>query len=179
MMRNATRDIQPILARWREYEPLGESDGITLEDMAEWVRIAQAMAPVIIRVPPLTSTADLWGVVNENALRNENASLRREIVEIRRRLAELENENDSLRREVVEIRQRLAELEERMPEEKVIILRQIPKEQAKQEIHQLFSTGRALYYSDIAEELQLDLQLVVEICRELEEGGEVEVDDSV
>jgi Mn-dependent DtxR family transcriptional regulator len=67
---------------------------------------------------------------------------------------------------------------EAQSEEKVIALREIPREQAKQEIQQLFSSGRTLYYSDIAEELRLDLKLVVDICRELEENGEVKVDES-
>jgi regulator of replication initiation timing len=146
MMKYATKDIQLILAGQGKYEPFSESDGITLEAIREEARIAQAMAVIAVALPP---SIDLLEVTIENAL---------------------------LRREVVEIRRRLAELEERMPEEKVIILRQIPKEQANQEIQQLFSTGRTLYYSDIAEELQLELQLVVEICQELQEAGKIEID---
>ena len=87
-------------------------------------------------------------------------------------------ENIILRKEIDRINQKLVELEERMPQEKVIILREITREEAKQEIQHLFSIGRTLYYSDIAEELGLDLKLVVEICQELEEAGEVAVDDS-
>lgn len=87
-------------------------------------------------------------------------------------------ENIILRKEIERINQKLVELEERMPQEKVIILREITREEAKQEIQHLFSIGRTLYYSDIAEELRLDLKLVVEICQELEEAGEVAVDDS-
>ena len=87
-------------------------------------------------------------------------------------------ENMLLRREIEQIKQRLAELERKMPEEKVIVLREISREQAKQEIQQLFSSGRTLHYSDIAKELRLDLQLVVDICRELEGNGEVKVDES-
>jgi DNA invertase Pin-like site-specific DNA recombinase len=91
---------------------------------------------------------------------------------------DLAAENSLLRREIEQIKQRLAELERKMPKEKVIVLREISREQAKQEIQQLFSRGRTLYYSDIAEELRLDLQLVVDICRELEENGEVKVEGS-
>ena len=65
-----------------------------------------------------------------------------------------------------------------MPEEKVIVLREISREQAKQEIQQLFSSGRTLYYSDIAEELGLDLELTVDICRELQESKEIKVDEN-
>lgn len=50
--------------------------------------------------------------------------------------------------------------------------REITREQAKAEITLLFKeTERELYYSDIAERLQLDLKLVVEICDELLEEG--------
>jgi len=48
-------------------------------------------------------------------------------------------------------------------------------EQAKEEIRKLFSHGRTLYYSDIAEELGLDLETVVQVCQELKEKQEVEV----
>ena len=67
---------------------------------------------------------------------------------------------------------------ETQPEEKVTVLREISREQAKQEIQQLFSSGRTLFYSDIAEELRLDLELVVDICRELQGSGEVKIDES-
>ncbi len=88
-------------------------------------------------------------------------------------------ENVLLRQEVEQIKQRLSELEERIPEEKVIVLKEISMEEAKEEIRQLFSSGRTLYYSDIAEELRLDLKLVVDICLELQASGEVEIDESV
>ena len=51
------------------------------------------------------------------------------------------------------------------------------KEEAKQEIRQLFPTGQTLYYSDIAEQLRLDLKLVVDICNEFQSKGEIEVVD--
>lgn len=55
----------------------------------------------------------------------------------------------------------------------MIVLREISKEEAKQEIRGLFAGGRTLYYSDIAEELRLDLKFVVELCHELESAGEI------
>ena len=73
------------------------------------------------------------------------------------------------------LEQRLERLEEVMPEEKVIILREVSREQAEGEIRALFATGETLYYSDIAERLGLDLELVVEICNELKEQGDIEV----
>ena len=151
--------INRLLAKPERGEELGlvsDSAGFSEEDIRrkakEVTQVTQAMQ-VIINMPSST-----WGTaVNFSSLAAENILLRREIEQIK---------------------QRLAELERKMPEEKVIVLREISREQAKQEIQQLFSSGRTLYYSDIAEELRLGLQLVVDICRELEGGGEVKVDES-
>jgi len=62
-------------------------------------------------------------------------------------------------------------------EEKIVVLREISKEEAEKEILKLFSGGQVLYYSDIAEKLRLDLESVVEICNELQSKGEIEVND--
>lgn len=59
----------------------------------------------------------------------------------------------------------------------MIVLRELTREEAENEIKDMFKTGRTLYYSDIARELRIDLELVVEICRELIEKGEIEVND--
>ncbi|MBA7612074.1 hypothetical protein ES703_19308 [subsurface metagenome] len=85
----------------------------------------------------------------------------------------------ALQEELKQAKQRLAELESRISGEEVIVIREITREEAKQEIQQLFQSGRTLYYSDIARELKLDLELVVEICNELRESGLVEVDAGV
>ena len=55
-------------------------------------------------------------------------------------------------------------------------VRDISRQQAKEEIRDLFLSGQTLYYSDIAEGLQIELPLVVELCRELQDEGEIEVD---
>ena len=88
---------------------------------------------------------------------------------------QLRNENLLLREAIRIIEERLASIEASLPKEKVIILREISKEEAEKEIRTLFSEGQILYYSDIAERLRLDLQLVVEICNELQSRGEIEV----
>ena len=80
----------------------------------------------------------------------------------------------SFREELERIKQKLLELENR---EKIIVLRELTREEAKEEIRQLFKSGRTLYYSDIAEELKLDLKLVVDICRELQENNEIGIDE--
>lgn len=86
-----------------------------------------------------------------------------------------------LHAEVEHLRGRMAVLEDEikalrglMPEE-VIVLRTVSREQAKREIQEAFRSGETLFYSDIARRLAIDLPLVVEICQELEQEGEVEV----
>jgi hypothetical protein len=95
--------------------------------------------------------------------------------------AELLVENRKLRKQIEEIAVRLKTVEKRvldlLEEEKVIVLREITREEAKDEIKELFKAGRVLYYSDIAEKLRIDLEMVVEICQELLSKGEIEVSD--
>lgn len=86
-------------------------------------------------------------------------------------------ENLALRREVAKVKTKLAKLEKKILKEDIIILRDISKEQAKSEIRNLFQSGRTLYYSDIADGLCLDLELVVNVCNELLESKEIHIDD--
>jgi len=81
-----------------------------------------------------------------------------------------------LQRELEQVKQRLLELEAK---EKVIVLKEITEEEAREEIRQLFAGGRTLYYSDIVKELKLDLKTVVELCNELQERGEIKVDADI
>lgn len=74
------------------------------------------------------------------------------------------------------LEERVARLEEHS-EEKVIILREITAEEARAEIIDLFATGETFYYSDIADRLRLDLEMVVEICHGLEEEDMIHVAD--
>ena len=60
----------------------------------------------------------------------------------------------------------------------VITLREIGKEQARQEIIQSFESGEPLDQADLADALSLEFSLVVEICNELiKEGVVVFYDD--
>ena len=88
----------------------------------------------------------------------------------------LRDENRMLWSAVRELEERLAIIEAHLQDEKVIILRDISKDEAKKEIMELFSSGRTLYYSDIAHELGLDLEQVVDICNELQDQGEITLD---
>lgn len=57
---------------------------------------------------------------------------------------------------------------------KEITIKNVKKIIAKQEIEELFSSTKGnLYYSDIMEKLGLDLELVVEICKELMKEGKI------
>ena len=154
----SARSIDRLLAKPEERERfivLGDSAGLTKEDIEEKVRRVKG----IVQVEQLVMTIPFGGLESADVLY-------------------LMEENASLRQEIEQIKQKLSELEERIPEEKVIVLREISREKAKKEIRQLFSSGRTLYYSDIAEELRLDLELVVDICHELQESGELKIDES-
>ena len=70
----------------------------------------------------------------------------------------------------------MARLEENSVEQ-VIVLREITKDEARTEIAELFRSGETLYYSDIADRLRIDIEMVVEICRELLEEGAIQIDD--
>ena len=61
--------------------------------------------------------------------------------------------------------------------EQVIVLREITREEARAEIIDIFASGETLYYSDISERLRIDLEVVVEICLELQAEGAIRVDD--
>jgi predicted Rossmann fold nucleotide-binding protein DprA/Smf involved in DNA uptake len=56
--------------------------------------------------------------------------------------------------------------------ETTIVLRTFSRNEARQEILSLFKAAKEpLYYSDIAEQLQMDLEQVLEITTELEREG--------
>jgi len=90
---------------------------------------------------------------------------------------QLRNENLVLREAIHRIEDRLAGIEASLPKENVIILREISREEAEKEILKLFTTGKTLYYSDVAQELKLDLELVVNICNKLQKQGQITIDD--
>ena len=55
----------------------------------------------------------------------------------------------SIIEELERVKQRLSELENKDSGGKAIMLRDITREEAKEEIRQLFKSGRTLYFSDI------------------------------
>ena len=84
--------------------------------------------------------------------------------------------------EVEQLKARISALEEKVEEletaigvQEVIVLRTIDRDTAKQEIRELFQGAETLYFSEIAKRLRLELPLVVEICQELIEEEEIEV----
>jgi oligoendopeptidase F len=110
----------------------------------------------------------------------EKSALRvvKDMTEAKNMVRSLRAQRTSLVNRIKSLEKRLTKIESSLPNEKVVLLREISKEEAKKEIRQLFSEGKTLYYSDIAEHLGLDLQLVVEICNELQKSGEIEIDDN-
>jgi hypothetical protein len=85
-----------------------------------------------------------------------------EIRQLKARIATLEEEVRDLRTSAVE--------------RDVIVLRTVTRDEAKREVAELFESGQTLVFSDVARKLRLDLPLVVEICQELLEEEEIEVD---
>ena len=83
----------------------------------------------------------------------------------------------ALREELRQTRQKLLELENRLSREQVMVVRDITKEEAKEEIRQLLKGGDTLYFSEIADKLRLDLEMVVDICRELQDTKEIGIDE--
>ena len=77
---------------------------------------------------------------------------------------------------VAALEERVTRLEEHS-EEKVIELRETTMDEARAEIVDLFAAGETLYYSDIADRLRLDLEMVVEICHKLQEEDVIYVAD--
>lgn len=75
--------------------------------------------------------------------------------------------------ELAQLRERVHRLEETAPEVKVVVLREISRDEAKKEIAELFASGEALDFEQIVERLGIDLELVVDICNELMEAGEI------
>ena len=85
--------------------------------------------------------------------------------------------------EVAGLRERVSCLESDLAEVKanfvpeIIELREVSREQAKLEIRELFGTTEGpLYFSDIEAQLGIELELVVEVCRELIDEGAIGLD---
>jgi cell division protein FtsB len=126
-------------------------------------------------VVPAGGQGDVYFVVNRAAIAREVKGFQRDSVggipisSSENRIRALEGRVAALEEEVEALKQGTSEEQETG----VILLRSIPKDQAKQEIRQLFASGETLYYSDIVQRLGLDIALVVELCQELEAEGEV------
>lgn len=80
--------------------------------------------------------------------------------------AVMERQANAIERLVAQLANRASLLEEPSAE-----ARQLSPEQAQQEILELFRRRKRLFYSDIAEELRLDLATVMSACAELERRG--------
>lgn len=65
-------------------------------------------------------------------------------------------------------------IRDKIQEYKIINIRDIPRDQAKQEIQEYFKKHATAYVSEVAEDLELDLELVFDITDELEKENKVE-----
>ena len=91
-------------------------------------------------------------------------------------ITEEQSEIGTLKARVTVLEEQVARLEEDSAP-KVIELREVTKDEARAEIIDLFATGETFYYSDIFERLRIDFDMVVDICRELQQEGAIGVDD--
>ena len=98
----------------------------------------------------------------------EHTNLYSECLHLKAVNAELRAENESLMAKVVA-------MQATNSAEKILEIREIPRDQAKEEIRAFFKAhdGEAIYPSDVMEALSLDYDLVYEICEELEKEGMV------
>ena len=98
-------------------------------------------------------------------------------IDLQSELARVSEENTNLRIILSNLISRVEFLEHGLSiSEQVVILREIPRDEAKSEILTLYSNipeTEDLYYSDIAIKLGLDLKLVVELCQELKKEGKL------
>lgn len=97
-----------------------------------------------------------------------NIGLYAECLQLKAENAKLKAENEDLRAKVVA-------MQATNSSEKFLEIREIPREQAKEEVRAFFKAhhGEAIYPSDVMEALSLDYDLVYEICEELEKEGMV------
>jgi hypothetical protein len=86
--------------------------------------------------------------------------------------------SEAVLQRIESLEQRLRDVEESISREAVVVIREISREEAKTEIERLFQDGKVLYYSDIARQLRIDLELAVDICEELSKEGKVRVADN-
>ena len=152
IMRTVSSNYDDNLTLPKSGEIIYTSQGLRL---STWERKAKLLNGVLVAFGPSSlSSSDI--------LEYENMQLR--------------NENIELRDEIRRIEERLVNIETSLPKNNVIILRELTRDQAKNEIKKLFSRGKTLYYSDISQQLGLDLELVVDICNELQKSGEIIID---
>lgn len=88
--------------------------------------------------------------------------------------AGLREEMRQVREEVHELKQLIVQLMDlvRNTPEKFVVLKTWTEAEARSAILDLFkSSDHPLYFSDIAEQLQMDLELVVNVCSHLTDEG--------
>jgi len=94
-------------------------------------------------------------------------------------IEEMQTEVQQLRARVGVLEGEVEALVASISVEDVIELRtSVSKEEAKKEIRELYASGETIYISEVAERLRLPDKLVVELCVELQNEGEIQVNES-
>jgi hypothetical protein len=119
-----------------------------------------------------------WLKILEQTRHLQHSHYQDDVTELRKELDATNIVTRSINKRIESLEEKMKSIEEILPQKKTIILREITREDAKVEIEELFKRGNILYYSDIAEKLRIDLELVVEICEELVKEGKVRIAES-
>ena len=88
----------------------------------------------------------------------------------------LKEENALLKAKNADLEEEIAAMQANYAEAEVLEIRDIPRDQAKQEIKDYFEAhhGEDIYPSDVMEALFLDYDLISELCNELQREGKIE-----
>ena len=92
---------------------------------------------------------------------------------IRDQISKLTQDVETLVQKFVDLEARINR--EIAMESEAIATRTIPREQAKEEIRHLYRSGGTHYISDVVEALNLSDELVVDLCDELLQEGELDI----
>ena len=95
-----------------------------------------------------------------------------EVSRLRAQVRRLKGVAATQQRRIEELQQKLDESRAVQPDE-IIEIREISREQAREEIVKCFQYGEPLDHADLADALALEISLVIEVCNELIEEGVV------
>lgn len=116
-----------------------------------------------------------WLKILEQSRNLQQSHVQDDVFELRKEIDKINILFRKANKRIETLESQIKTIKDIIPEQKTIVLREITRDEAISEIENLFKTGDTLYYSDIAEKLRLDLEMVVEICQELLQKGKIKV----